>query len=361
MFVPKRTTATRWSVSIVGMAVILVVGGLLWPFSGSGQSPTVLRVGWQAPWATQGQIVQALKHTDALTLSDARAEFVAFSYGGPLNEAALAGRVDVVLTADQPAATLISRAPHWRIVARLMYNRVALYVPPESSIASVADLRGKRVAMPFGAAAQREALNAMRAAGLDPRRDVKSVHLDVYEQGNVVKHGSRKSWGDIDAMAGFDPTPAVLEHRGLARMIHVGHVVSLVLVSSDLLRRDPTAVRNFIKAFVLAYYFYARNQAQADRWFRRDSGLDFEDQVLAIAASIEPNVRATRPEEIDVWLHDRDITRVQRAADFLHEERLIKIPVRVGDWVDLSPLREALSELRTERDLFFAVKPIASR
>ena len=34
-------------------------------------------------------------------------EFTGVSYGGPLNEAAAAGQVDVVFTADQPAAALL--------------------------------------------------------------------------------------------------------------------------------------------------------------------------------------------------------------------------------------------------------------
>ncbi len=34
--------------------------------SASGVELTKLRIGWQVPWATQGQLVQILKHTDIL-------------------------------------------------------------------------------------------------------------------------------------------------------------------------------------------------------------------------------------------------------------------------------------------------------
>ena len=50
-----------------------------------------------------------------------------------------------------------------------MYNRVSLYVPPKSPIVSVNDLKGKTVAMPFGAAAQRMVLKAEQEAGLNPK------------------------------------------------------------------------------------------------------------------------------------------------------------------------------------------------
>src|SRR5437660_11264097 len=94
------------------------------------QTANAIRIGWQVPWATQGQIVEVLKHTDILQKHALRGEFKGFTYGAPLNEAALGGEVDVFFTADQPAATLLSRSGDFRIVSRLMYNRVATYVPP---------------------------------------------------------------------------------------------------------------------------------------------------------------------------------------------------------------------------------------
>jgi len=70
---------------------------------------TKIRVGWQVPWATQGQLVQILKHTDILKQNGLEAEFVGRTYGPVLNEIALANGIDVVLTADQPAAALFSK------------------------------------------------------------------------------------------------------------------------------------------------------------------------------------------------------------------------------------------------------------
>ena len=47
----------------------------------------------------------------------------------PLNEAALAGEVDVLFTADQPALALCHRDRKWKMIGRLMYNRVGTFVP----------------------------------------------------------------------------------------------------------------------------------------------------------------------------------------------------------------------------------------
>lgn len=326
----------------------------------AGDAVTI-RIGWQVPWATQGQLVQSLKRTNVLELNGLRGEFKGFSYGAPLNEAALSGEVDVIFTADQPAAILLSRGAPWKIVARMMYNRVALYVPPDSPIKSVADLRGKTVAMPFGAAAQREALRAMAASGLDPARDVRAVNLDIYEQPAIVRGGSRASWGQIDAMAGFDPVPAMFEEEGRARMLHVGHVVSLLVVSDDFARRQPAAVRGFLRSFLGAYWFYARNPERADRWFQDESRLTFAPAVLARAAAVEPNTRVTRPDLLDIWLGDEHLKRIQEGADFIFQQRLTTAHVTMRRHVDLSFLRQALDDLKLRPDMFQRIQAGAGK
>jgi len=339
------------------LAILLITSACGQPAAPRVSAPaTLIRIGWQVPWATQGQITQVLKHTNVLEMNGLRGEFKGFSYGGPLNEAAMAGDVDVIFTADQPAAMLLARGARWKIVTRLMFNRVALYVPPDSPLKSVADLKGKRIAMPFGAAAQREALKAIKAAGLDPARDIQAINLDIYEQSSVIQAGTRQSWGNIDAMAGFDPTPAIFEHEGVARMLHIGSVVSLVVMSEDFIQRDSEAAKNFLKAFIEAYYYYATHTQQADTWFRNESRLTFDPAVLELTASVEPNVKAKQPEDIDVWLREEHIQRMQEGADFIFEQGLTKTRVEMKKHIDLMLLQQALDELRALRDDFFRIQ-----
>ena len=48
-----------------------------------GKKIVPIRIGWQIPLATQGQIVQVLKKTDLLEKHGLRGDFKSFSYGGP--------------------------------------------------------------------------------------------------------------------------------------------------------------------------------------------------------------------------------------------------------------------------------------
>jgi len=305
---------------------------------------TDIRIGWQIPWATQGQLTQILKKTEILKENGLGGKFKGFSYGGPLNEAALAGEVDVIFTADQPAATLLSRNPNWTIIGRLMYNRVSLYVPPKSSINSVAELKGKTVAMPFGAAAQRMALSAEKEAGLDPQKDVSNINLGIYEQSDLVKNPGAKKWGNIDALAGFDPTPAIFEEKGLVRNLKVGKVVSVIVMSNEYIEKNPKAPIKFLKSFNTTYDYYRNNIKQADRWFTEEANLDITPKALEIAASIEPNVRAKTEEDIRIDFTAEDYRIMQEAADFLYEQGLVKNRVIINDHIDLSYLSKALGE-----------------
>lgn len=300
---------------------------------------TNIRIGWQIPWATQGQLTQVLKHTDFLKNNGLQGDFKGFSYGGPLNEAALAGEVDVIFTADQPAATLLAKNPNWKIIGRLMYNRVSLYVPPKSPINTISDLKNKTVAMPFGAAAQRMALRAEKDAGLDPQKDVNNINLGIYEQSDLVRDPNAVKWDKIDAMAGFDPTPAIFEEKGLVRNLKVDKVVSLIVMSNEFIEKNPNVPTKFLAAFIDAYDYYRNNVSQSDQWFIDESKLDITATALALAASVEPNLQAKTKDEIRIDFTDDDYKIIQDAADFIFEQGLVKVKVNMRDYIDLSYLK----------------------
>lgn len=302
---------------------------------------TNVRIGWQVPWATQGQLTQILKHTDILQKNGLKGKFIGFNYGPPLNEAALAGEVDVIFTADQPAATLLTKNPKWVIIGRLMYNRVSLYVPPKSPIKTVADLRGKTVGMPFGAAAQRMALKAEKDSGLDPKKDVNNVNLDIYEQSDLVRDPNSTKWSNMDALAGFDPTPAIFEERGLIRILTVGKVVSVIVMSKDYIKINPEAPVKFLKAFHATYDYYRNNRSMADEWFTAESKLTITPKALEIAASIEPNLSVKSASEIRLGFTNDDYNILQEAADFIYDQSLVKTKVIMKDYINLSYLQKA--------------------
>jgi len=320
--------------------VFLVLGGIYLIFNSrqENQNLTSIRIGWQIPWATQGQLTQILKHTDILKDNGLQGDFKGFSYGGPLNEAALAKEVDVIFTADQPAATLISKSNDWVIIGRLMYNRVSLYVPPNSDIKTASDLKGKTVAMPFGAAAQRMALKVEEEAGLNTEKDVKNINLGIYEQSDLVRDKNASKWGEIDAMAGFDPTPAIFEEKGLIRYISTDKVISLIVMSKEFIAKNPRAPEKFLLSTQNAYDFYRQNRTLADNWFIEESKLNISSGALKISDSMEPNLQVNSKEDIRLSFTPEDYLIMQEAADFLYNNKMIISKVNMNEHVNMTYL-----------------------
>jgi len=287
-----------------------------------------VRIGWQTTWATQGQLAQILDRTPLLRQQGMEPQLVGFTYGGPLNEGALAGEVDVVLTADQPAIMLCAKSTDWVVIGRLMYNRVGTFVPVDSPAWTMADLAGKTVAIPYGAAAQRETLAALREAGLDPAGDVTTVNLGIQEQVALVGAGSDDGrWGAIDAGSAWDPTFAELEHSGAVRVLDTGVVTSVVVMNLAYKAANPGADERFMVALGDAYGLYRDKGAQADAWFVEAAGVAFDPAVLALAASVEPNLEAGAT--ISTTLSEADLVGMDQAAAFMFEAGLLKHPADV--------------------------------
>lgn len=329
---------------LIFLLVIVLVGIVAFSLFGKKtkkvDSLTKIRIGWQIPWSTEGQLTQILKKTEILKNNGIEAEFKGFASGAPLNEAALSGGVDVIFTADQPAATLLAKNNNWKIIGRLMYNRVSLYVPPNSPIVSIKDLKGKTVAMPFGAAAQRMTLKAEQEAGLDPKKDVNNINLGIYEQGDVIKDIKAVKWGKIDAMAGFDPTPAIFEEKGLVRNLKVETVVSVIVMSNDYIKTNPEAPVKFLKSFYDTYDFYRLNVSTANQWFTEEAKLSVSPKVLEIASDVEPNLKVANKKDIRLGFVDGDYKIMQDAADFIFDQGLIKTKINMKDFIDLSYLEK---------------------
>lgn len=282
---------------------------------------TKVRIGWQVPWATQGQIVQIWKHTDILKKNGLEAEFIGKTYGPMLNEAALGGALDVILTADQPAAALFSKDKGWVGVGRLMYNRTSTYVPPKSPVKTIKDLKGKTIGIPIGAAAERVTLEAFKREGLD-KKDVKIVNLGIQEQGPLVMKGAGKtSWDQFDALSGFDPTPAIFEARGLVRVLDVGKVVSMVLMNEEFIAKNKDSAKKVMNALVDAYDYYRQHVQEANTWFMAEAHLQNADQKTCdLAASLEPNLKVKARKDIRVSFTEADFKALQSAADFLEPQ-----------------------------------------
>jgi ABC-type nitrate/sulfonate/bicarbonate transport system substrate-binding protein len=299
----------------------LALALMLAPFGAHSQER--LRLGWQTPWATQGQLVANLQMTNIPALAGLEIDYVGFSYGAPLNRAALSGQVDVLLTADQPAAALIDKGDKFRIVARMMRNRTCIYGSVKTGPTALSQLQGARVFGPTGAAAERVALKLVKDAGVDPST-LKLGDLDMAAQAQVVRSPNSAAWKDIDAMYGFDPLPAVWQQAGKIRTLGCGEVVAFVVASRELIDTRPLTLQSFLGAFTMSWMYFAQNPETSNTWFNKIASLDIPHEALEVAAAVEPNRSAKRIEDVSLEVTQREIQAFEEAVAFLKERGQIK-------------------------------------
>lgn len=153
-----------------------------------------LRVGDQ-----KGAGIQVLLQAAGLADTPYKLQFSTFTSGPPMLEAANDNAIDVGQVGNTPP--IFSAAANGAIdVVSVLRSNVgdALLVPKNSGITSLADLRGKTIAVAKGSSANGTLLNTLAKAGLKPS-DVKISYLqpaDAY---------AGFSQGSVDAWAVWDP------------------------------------------------------------------------------------------------------------------------------------------------------------
>ncbi|MEH6591638.1 MAG: ABC transporter substrate-binding protein [Halioglobus sp.] len=272
-----------------------------------------IRVGWQIPAATQGQILQVLKRTDVLDAHGLDPSLVPFSYGGPQVEAAYNGELDIFFAGDQPVVNLIARGGKWKIVARLFEDRVATITPPGSDVSQLSDLRNKTVASPFGSVAHRDAFVQQRQAGFDPDLDVINENVDILEIRRRVLSGGRESWDGIDAAVVWDPLVARLEIDGLAQVLESKPYLGVVAMSDSFITQQPEAAAEFLAALARAWEYLARHPDQVMQWYIDDTNLGYKRDAL-VAARLDSNFDTKTLREIDLSIKTEDIATLEQSA-----------------------------------------------
>ena len=331
----------------IGLFTILVILSGESKAAEAVEAPVPIRIGWQLPTATQAQIVQVLKRTDLLEQHGLEPRLIPFSYGGPQVEAAFAGSLDVFFAGDQPATNLIVRGGNWRIVARLMYDRVAVMVPLDSPIREIEDLRGKTVASPFGSVAHREALLEQEAAGLDTDGDVENKDMDILEIRRRVLASGAQTWGKIDAAVVWEPVVSRFEFEGLARRLTDTRTLGVVAVSDEFIAKHPGATVQLLVALARAWDYFARNPDRVTQWYLDDAQLGYIPETLLSAARLDPNFDAKSLNEVNLGFDAEQIAAIEQGAPGAREVENARSRIRQA--IDQSLLAKASEEIAATR------------
>jgi sulfonate transport system substrate-binding protein len=246
----------RWWLAAIAVFAMGVSG--LW-VSGSAlaaDAPKEIRI----DWATYNPVSMVLKQKGLLEKEFAKdgisIVWVQSAGSNKALEFLNAGSIDFGSTAG--SAALVAKINGNPIKSIYVYSRpewTALVVPKDSKIASVADLKGKRVAVTRGTDPHIFLVRALLRAGLT-EKDITPV---------LLQHPDGKTAlirGDVDAWAGLDPMMAQAEIEDGAKLFYrnaAANTWGILNVREEFLKNYPDIVRR-----VLATYEEARKYSLAD-------------------------------------------------------------------------------------------------
>ncbi|RLF94421.1 hypothetical protein DRN52_05155 [Thermococci archaeon] len=153
-------------------------------------------------------------------------EHTLFSSGGESNEALIAGLIDINCGADARTVSLFNAIPDQALIIGTVQrgNRYTTVVRVDSPYKSWADLVGKKVATRFGTGAEMVLRKYFAKAGFK-WEDFEWVNMKVEDMPAALEQGL------IEAFTAWEPTPAIAEAQGIARVLRTYGDVALVPAS----------------------------------------------------------------------------------------------------------------------------------
>ncbi len=207
--------------------------------------PSEVRIGTQkgAAILTLTRKQQAIE-TRLKQLGVQSVKWVEFQFGPPMLEALGAGAVDVGSVGDTPPIFAQAGGSNLVYAAATPSAQHAVLVPAGSTIRTLADLKGKRVAFGKGSSAHNVAIKALALGGLT-LNDVTPTYLAPADA-TAAFNG-----GNIDAWVVWDPYYAIAERHYQARVIADTSDPRLASASYYMANRDFATKHPAVLAAVL--------------------------------------------------------------------------------------------------------------
>ena len=255
-------------------------------------------------------------------------EWASFQGAAPLFEAVVSGDVDTAMAADTPALAAAAGGARVKVVAASVSSpkAVAILVPPNSPILSVADLKGRSVIVSSarGSVAHYLLFGALREAGLS---------IDDVKTGFMLPGDAAVAFssGQIEAWATFGTYQASAELRG-ARVLRDGVGINSgigVIAASDAALAHAgkrAALADVLQRLARSNVWANDHPAEYARVFERITKLP-PDVVKMVVGRDRPQLRAP-----DLQI----VTQLQQVADAFYEAKLFPRRVDAQQLVDAS-------------------------
>lgn len=297
----------------------LVVGQVL------AAEPDTLRIGYQK---SSVSMVLAREHKlFEEALPGTQVQWIEFLGGPPLIEALNGGSLDIGNIGDIPPifAQAAGIELQYFAVEPNEGKSEAVLVPKNSSVQSVAELKGKRVALLKGSSAHNLFLKSLLRAGLQ-WKDVDVVYLSPSDGRAAFEQGK------VDAWVVWDPYYSAAVVDGSARVLGDGQGLNpagtFFVASSPFIKQHPQAIGTIIQTLA---------KAQRLSLDQPDESIALMAKTLGLQSAVVKSYFEHRSSTPIRPLQAADIATQQRTADLFFTNGLIPKKVDVQQVVFKAP------------------------
>lgn len=314
--------ASRRSVIIVIVAALVLIAAfaswyLLRPQDGPAHRPVEITLGTfskalaNAPYHVarrQGWFEQDPR------LANIKFKYVEFNDRPTIATAFSQGQLQYLFSAEIPSILIRAQGEDVRIVSASTYASQEIVVPTSSSIKSVLQLRGQRIAVLGGTSSHYGLLRILELSQLRPQ-DVNIVFMPPAEAQVAFERGDLAGW------AVWSPFVEIQENAGRGRTLVGSDAVinSVGTMSNELIRDHPEVAQALVDVILRAKRWIIENPEQAQQIISEDLGFDIE-----VVRRAWPKFRW------DASISDAMIADFQGKAEFLASENLSRDSVVVN-------------------------------
>jgi sulfonate transport system substrate-binding protein len=314
------------------------------------EKPTVIRVGYPGVGignrpAAANNVVATL-HLKGLLEQELKKDGIEVRWtflrgaGPAVNELFANGLLDFSLLGDLPSVVGRASGLKYKALASSgVRNNVYVSVPADSSVQTIKDLRGKKVAVLKGTATHLAGVKILEKFGLS-EKDVKLVNLDT----NAAK--SALVTKDVDAAIGLADYLA-LRDQGVTRVVFStkgGDAKltsnSLFLGSQDFIQKYPDITLRVVKQLVVAAHWLSESEKDPTPVFQLWTKSGFTFSSFKEDWQGEDIKYRTSP-LIDGYVASRYRLQIEEAQRF----GLTRRGFSFEEWTDLRFLNQALKDL----------------
>ncbi|MFF3212461.1 ABC transporter substrate-binding protein [Streptomyces sp. NPDC002886] len=262
-----------------------------------------------------------------------------YATGAPITAQMTAGKIDIGSMGDFPLLINAARGKELKQPTRLVsvtgYNLRGglntVVTAPGSKLASLADLRGKKVSTSVGSAADGTLVRALQRAGIDPEKGIEKLNQQPSVGASALQAGS------VDALSQFVAWPGQLAFEGRAKALYDGAELNLptfhgVTVREKFAAERPGVLDDFLRAQRKATEYLRTRPVAAAESVAKETGLPPEVVYLYNGANgIATFDPALRPELLAALKEDVPVLKAAKLVD----------SVDVDAFVDPAPLARA--------------------